>query len=226
MMLSLATALGAIFISGVSCHQLTGILLVNGTESPEWKYVRNAFYWAATTETADILAGSEVGFRVSTDGNGKYGYFWHPGPGMIYLSRAPNDDLEHYRGDGDWFKIAYGGPVILIAHLKESEANQVNRQFNFTIPETTPPGKYLLRIEQFMPTTTRNYTQWYVHCAHVNIMGPGGGTPTEFARFPGTYVVDQPGVLIPENQFLAGSEPEEGFKLFDYRPPGPAVWSG
>ena len=72
---------------------------------------RNAFYWAATTETADILAGSEVGFRVSTDGNGKYGYFWHPGPGMIYLSRAPNDDLEHYRGDGDWFKIAYGGPV-------------------------------------------------------------------------------------------------------------------
>lgn len=72
---------------------------------------RNAFRWAATTETADVLAGSEVGFRVSTDGNGKYGYFWHPGPGMIYLSRAPDDDLENYRGDGDWFKIAYGGPV-------------------------------------------------------------------------------------------------------------------
>jgi hypothetical protein len=33
------------------------------------------------------------------------------------------------------------------------------------------------------------------------------------------------GLLIPENQFLAASEPEEGFKLFDYQPPGPAVWS-
>lgn len=34
------------------------------------------------------------------------------------------------------------------------------------------------------------------------------------------------GLLIPENQYLAASEPEEGFKLFDYQPPGPAVWSG
>lgn len=65
-----------------------------------------------------------------------------------------------------------------------------------------------MRIEQFMPTTTRNYTQWYVNCAHVNIMGPGGGTPTEFARFPGTYVVDQPGkqlFLLHGNQDSAAS---------------------
>jgi hypothetical protein len=66
-------------------------------------------------------------------------------------------------------------------------------QFNFTIPETTPPGKYLLRIEQWMPTQLSNYSQWYVNCAHVNIVGPGGGSPTEFAKFPGTYVVDEPG---------------------------------
>ena len=72
---------------------------------------RRAFDSAAKTETADVLAGSEVGFRVSWDGNGPYGKFWHPGPGQIYMSRAPNDDLEHYQGDGDWFKIAYGGPV-------------------------------------------------------------------------------------------------------------------
>lgn len=70
-----------------------------------------AFRFAATTETADVVAGSEVGFRVSWDGNGPYGVFWHPGPAQIYLSRAPNDDLESYQGDGDWFKIAYGGPV-------------------------------------------------------------------------------------------------------------------
>jgi hypothetical protein len=83
---------------------------------------RAAFASAHKTKTADILAGSEVGFRVSTDGNGvrdgvftsqyiDYPVFWHAGPGQIYLSRAPNDDLQNYKGDGDWFKIAYAGPI-------------------------------------------------------------------------------------------------------------------
>ena len=72
---------------------------------------RSAFDAAAKTETVDVLAGSEIGFRVSWDGNGQYGVFWHPGPAQVYLSRAPNDDLETYQGGGDWFKIAYGGPV-------------------------------------------------------------------------------------------------------------------
>lgn len=72
---------------------------------------RSAFDAAAKTETADVVAGSEIGFRVSWDGNGKYGVFWHPGPAQVYLSRAPNDELETYEGQGDWFKIAYGGPV-------------------------------------------------------------------------------------------------------------------
>lgn len=72
---------------------------------------RLAFESAGKTETADVLAGSEVGFRVSWDGNGKYGVFWHQGPGQIYLSRAPNDNLASYKGDGDWFKIAYSTPI-------------------------------------------------------------------------------------------------------------------
>jgi len=87
---------------------------------------RSAFDSAHKTETADVLAGSEVGFRVSVDGNGNRGailqdyyhnttfwepYIWHPGPGFVYLSRAPDDDLQSYRGDGDWFKIAYAGPA-------------------------------------------------------------------------------------------------------------------
>jgi hypothetical protein len=77
-----------------------------------------AFDSAPRTETADVLAGSEVGFRVSTDGRGTrnpekglYPTFWHPGPAQVYLSRAPNDDLQSYKGDGDWFKIAYAGAL-------------------------------------------------------------------------------------------------------------------
>lgn len=50
-----------------------------------------------------------------------------------------------------------------------------------------------MRIEQFMPTNRTGYLQFYVNCAFVNIMGPGGGNPTEFVRFPGTYTDEDPG---------------------------------
>lgn len=45
-----------------------------------------------------------------------------------------------------------------------------------------------------MPTPQKGYNQWYVNCAHVNIIGPGGGKPTGFAKFPGTYTEDDPGM--------------------------------
>ncbi|GAB1319632.1 hypothetical protein MFIFM68171_09842 [Madurella fahalii] len=265
----LAAALGAVLVPGALGHSAFGMLLVNGTETPEWKYVldvassvpinissyppgyqffklppildsadpnitcgRNAFDSAAKTETADVLAGSEVGFRVSVDGSGNrgqnlgpdtpfwYPYVWHPGPTIVYLSRAPNDDLQNYRGDGDWFKIAYAGPLnnSVWSVVMESE-------YNFTIPKTTPPGKYLMRIEHFMPTDfVPSYQQWYVNCAFVNIIGPGGGTPVGFARFPGTYKANDPGLQVPSNQF---SEVEqEDMRLLEYKPPGPAVWTG
>jgi len=86
---------------------------------------RLAFKSAATTNTADVLAGSEVGFRVSWDGNGRYGVFWHPGPAQIYLSRAPDDNLASYQGDGDWFKIAIAGPVSNNAWQLWPEAHDV-----------------------------------------------------------------------------------------------------
>jgi hypothetical protein len=79
-------------------------------DNPNITCGRNAFESASKTDTADVLAGSEVGFRVSWDGTGKYGVFWHPGPAQIYLSRAPDDDIERYTGNGNWFKIAYAGP--------------------------------------------------------------------------------------------------------------------
>ncbi|KAK3314050.1 glycosyl hydrolase family 61-domain-containing protein [Apodospora peruviana] len=261
MKIYLAAFVCATFVIRVLGHQVQGILLVNGTESPAWKYVRNvgpqyeyepgsypegsdfpktppqmdinhsditcgrkAFASAAATETADVLAGSEVGFRVSWDGNGQYGAFWHPGPAQIYLSRAPNDDLEHYEGgDGEWFKIAYAGPVSNNDWLLWPDKHD----FNFTIPKATPPGKYLMRFEQWMPTHIFNYSQWYVNCAEVNIIGPGGGTPTGFAKFPGTYDVNHPGLWIPQNQFVNGGFVSyDEMRLLEYTPPGPAVWTG
>lgn len=73
---------------------------------------RLAFNSAPTTETADVIAGSEVGFRVSWDGNGAYGMFWHQGPAQIYLSKVPEGvAMKDYSGiEGDWFKIAWSPP--------------------------------------------------------------------------------------------------------------------
>jgi len=198
---------------------------------------RAAFLAAPKTETADILAGSEVGFRVSTDGYGNrdenfyspggntYPIVWHPGPAQVYLSRAPNDDLQSYQGDGDWFKVAYAGPTDDGHWSIYPQKSDVN----FTIPRTTPPGKYLMRIENMFPTNQDNYQQFYVNCAFVNIMGPGGGDPSSagFARFPGTYKPEDPGLLVPLEQDMGNGryKPEE-LKLMQYKPPGPAVWRG
>jgi hypothetical protein len=33
----------------------------------------------------------------------------HQGPGQIYMSKAPRDDIENYKGDGDWFKVSKVG---------------------------------------------------------------------------------------------------------------------
>ncbi|KAK3294450.1 glycoside hydrolase [Chaetomium fimeti] len=244
-----------------------GILLVNGTDTAEWKYVldvtsifsldpshyppgyqgykldpiigaanpnitcgRAAFDSAPRTQTADVLAGSEIGFRVSADGNGnrnaeysQFPSFWHPGPAQIYLSRAPNDDLQSYRGDGAWFKIAYAGPL----NKQNWSLWPSVSDFNFTVPKTTPPGKYLLRIENFMPTAHTGYLQFYINCAFINIIGPGGGTPTQFVTFPGTYQDDDPGFLVPPNQDLMGGPVKaDGMRLMEYNPPGPPVWTG
>jgi hypothetical protein len=70
-----------------------------------------------------------------------------------------------------------------------------------------------MRIEQFMPTSTTGYEQFYVNCAFVNIIGPGGGTPTEFARFPGAYKQGDPGESILPN-FCIPSKVESSANLF------------
>jgi len=50
-----------------------------------------------------------------------------------------------------------------------------------------------MRIENIFPETNPGYRQFYVNCALVNIIGPGGGVPKGFAKFPGTYKEEDPG---------------------------------
>jgi hypothetical protein len=91
-----------------------------------------------------------------------------------------------------------------------------------------------------MPTDIFGYSQWYINCAHVNIIGPGGGNPTSFAQFPGTYKIEDPvcnkskykkwaniapqGLWVPLNQLVNGGYvKDEDMRLMEYKPPGPPV---
>lgn len=75
-------------------------------------------------------------------------------------------------------------------------------QWNFTIPETTPPGKYLLRFEHIFPNEVD--AQFYVNCAHVNIENTGdAGTPEPLVKIPGIYERGQPGMYIHSYQSMS-----------------------
>jgi hypothetical protein len=86
-------------------------------------------------------------------------------------------ELNDYEGDGDWFKIetigASNGKQWDIGGYAVKGYSE--RQMNFTIPETTPPGKYLMRVEHLNISPFYKSTEMYVNCAHIEVSGPGGG---------------------------------------------------
>lgn len=144
-------------------------------------------------ETATIVAGSEAGFHLSSSlfDDDLPQYIYHRGPGQVFMSALPPNlkDLIDYDGSGEWFKIAYAGPKN---DTEWSLATEV--EMRFIVPKKTPPGKYLMRIEQFMPDPQPGQSQWFISCAHVNVIGSGGGTPGPFMKFPG-YSDEDPSEL-------------------------------
>jgi hypothetical protein len=229
-------------------------LIINGTISSEFQYVRDVSgnagtresTWlksfpiygpenenvtcgrgafpvanAATIETATILAGDEVGFMVSGPmfEDDLIQYIYHEGPGQIFLSKLPESlkSLNEYDASGDFFKIGYAGPISsTVWALNEHLA------MNVTIPKTTPPGKYVLRIEQWLPSNLHGQSQWFVNCAHVEIVGPGGGSPGPFVRFPNAYSEDEQAV------WFHNEDPDKGYvrDALEYVMPKPDVWTG
>ncbi|KAF2111043.1 glycosyl hydrolase family 61-domain-containing protein [Lophiotrema nucula] len=183
----------------------------------------NATHTGHLTKTAKVKAGSQLGMRAFRSYQREYEDFnhpftasdgiWHMGPGQIYMSKAPGD-IESYTGDGDWFKIAYIGykpdGVGTFDWLTYGKG-----EMNFTVPKTTPPGKYLVRAEHLYVNTQYNETQQFIGCAQIEVTGPGGGTPGPFITFPGGYDLRDPGIMRPQGQ-----------PYTEYKPPGPPVWQG
>ncbi|KAF2121554.1 glycosyl hydrolase family 61-domain-containing protein [Lophiotrema nucula] len=234
----------------VTAHYVFSRFMFNNGISEQWQYVRNLslgqardsglwdqympFYELDTidircgrgasasgpgTSTATVTAGDEVGFVIgrSADEFILPYVMYHNGPGFAYLSKSPsNVELDKYEGDGDWFKIAYFGPLNDTYWSTRDQTGM-----NFTIPPTTPPGKYLLRVEHLYVRPQYNNTQFYIACAQIEVMGPGGGTPGPLVRFPGAYKYEDPGIFVEQRIY---DWPLSG--LLTYQPPGPPVWRG
>ncbi|KAF2476301.1 uncharacterized protein BDR25DRAFT_209767, partial [Lindgomyces ingoldianus] len=197
--------------------------IVNNTISTEWQYIReiaNCYNKAPLLsslpvrspndpaivcgsdanahpqiETATIIAGDEVGFMVSPPWT-EFDWqtvIWHPGPGQIFLSKSPTENISAYDGSGDWFKIGYAGPENSTTWSLLGKYGM-----NVTIPRMTPPGKYLMRFEQFQPGPEFGDTPFFVACAHVEILGRGRGRVgrRHLVRFPGAYNISEPSTSI------------------------------
>jgi hypothetical protein len=82
-----------------------------------------------------------------------------------------------------------------------------------------------MRVEMIYPNLLPDdsRTQFYVNCAHVNVIGPGGGSPGTFVKFPGLYNKNTPGVKMPDEKVFGPSLTKN---LNQYIMPSPAVWKG
>ncbi|KAF2866960.1 glycosyl hydrolase family 61-domain-containing protein [Massariosphaeria phaeospora] len=247
---SVLTLLLLQFNQAAEGHYGFPFVIVNGVVSERWEYIRPTTEFGPNFDysgppsmcgfngtrplfpikTIKIEAGSMIGFGSS----GQTGFvteewkstepwyptffMYHDGPATAYLSKAPGD-LDEYEGGGDWFKIAAVGASDGM-NWDYRQANQVN-QMNFTIPKSTPPGKYLMRVEHLNIMTFYKSTQMYVNCAHVEISGPGGGNPGPMTKFPGAFDAKDAGIWLPN---LLDSPDVPLDQLKNWQGAGPKVW--
>lgn len=172
---------------------------------------RDAVKFAPKPLTADILAGSEIGFKVI---NAFDSYISHLGPAQFYLAKAlDNVALETWSGiDADWVKVAYFGAVndtTWFPRYKESEYyRSASRRISVVMTcdavelyaashNATSLGKYIFRIDHLWPQNGYHKTQWYISCAHINVINhnptttPLSTEKSETTRFPGTYTLEE-----------------------------------
>ncbi|EQB48529.1 cellulose-growth-specific protein [Colletotrichum gloeosporioides Cg-14] len=211
-MKSLTPILGALatLCSLTSAHYRFTSLVVGGTNTGEYVNVRRntnhnspitdvsskdivcnagGLSSGSATKIATVAAGSTVGFAMDQS-------IYHDGPVIVWLSPAGSSNVTTYDGSGPWAKIWELGAETGNGQIKFPASNQA--AFNFQIPSCTPPGEYLLRIEQIglHSASAKGGAQFYISCAQIKVTGSGSGQFSPTVRFPGVYTGNEPGILI------------------------------
>ena len=225
----------AALAASADAHYIFNILFVNGQrQGGEYAYVRrntnaynpvfpdildkndlrcNVGARAGNTATFTVKAGDKIGFKVFNNE-----LIEHPGPGFVYMSKAPDGtSVKDYDGSGDWFKAYETGLCRGSASSDGNWCSYNKDRLEYTIPAKTPPGEYLVRVEHIgLHEGHVNRAQFYMTCYQLKIEGPGGGNPSPVVKIPGLYQRNHPGIAY--NKWTGNPAP--------YQMPGPRVWDG
>lgn len=165
--------------------------------------------FASQTGIYKVTAGDEIGF--GTDFGAE---ILHPGPMQVYLSKAPGTVTE-YDGSGDWFKVYELGPTQFGSDgIQWGATGKTN--FTFTLPEETPAGQYLVRIEHIGVHGASEFgvAEFFFNCAQIEVESDSTATPGPLVKIPGIYTGYEPGILF--NMYSPS--------IVNYTMPGPAQW--
>ncbi|RDB18323.1 putative endo-beta-1,4-glucanase D [Hypsizygus marmoreus] len=217
--MKLTTVLGlAAIAQSASAHYIWYNLIAGGTSSTAAvrKPINNSPVESATsanlrcnvspgaaTATVSVASGSTIGFQLDNT-------LYHSGPAAIYLGKAPSSVASWDGSGANWFKIAEWGATFNPFKFTAEGASQLST----TIPANTPPGEYLVRIEQ-VGLHVAGAPQWYISCAQIKITGSGSGNPAKVS-IPGYVSASDPGLAVNIYNPVPTS----------YKVPGPAVWRG
>lgn len=89
---------------------------------------------------------------------------------------------------------------------------------NFKIPNDTPPGQYLVRVEHIaIHGAQSGDAEFYYECAQIEVGGNGGGRPGPMVKIPGLYDSNDPALRF----FIYGA------RSYPYTNVGKhSVWTG
>ncbi|KAI0482382.1 glycosyl hydrolase family 61-domain-containing protein [Xylariaceae sp. FL0804] len=248
---TLAAVTAAALARSASAHYIFSKLIFNGEVTDDWEYIRQttrsesymptkftetyddltpndddfrcnlgSFSSAADTKVAEVAAGDTIGMKLFYDGS-----IAHPGPGQVYMSKAPSGNVQEYEGDGDWFKIWERTICDAGGDLTQGAWCTYGLDaFNFSIPADTPAGEYLVRAEHVgLHGAQDDEAEFFYSCAQVKVTGSGSGTPVVTYKIPGLYTEDMTlfnGLNLWVDDIAAIRAD------IDETPIGDAVWSG
>jgi len=181
-------------------------------DGPDIRCNQGAASKAGNTQVLTVNAGDEIKVTLGVGAS-----MQHPGPGLVYMSRAPNDNVKAYDGSGDWFKIKQEGVCSNTADFTANAWCTYNKNYlTANIPRDVPNGEYLVRFEHIgVHRSHVNQPEHYVSCVQVKVQGGGTGAPGPLVKFPGAYKA---------SDGYANFNIYNGHKTFPF--PGPAVYSG
>ncbi|KAG8914162.1 hypothetical protein FRC01_004194 [Tulasnella sp. 417] len=222
-----AAALGfaAVLVPQVAAHYRWTSLIVNGTTTAQYQYVRpytnmnspvtdvssSAFTCnlgsSPAPGIASVKSGTEIGFASDIP-------IGHPGVTNVYMAKVPSGQTAAtFPGSG---KVAQLSAITDGGSSIKWPSDNIT-SFKFTIPSKLPAGDYLVRIEHIAlhGASTFGGAQFYISCAQIKLISSGSTSPTNLVSIPGVYNGNEPGILINIYWPIPPT----------YTQPGPAVWS-